>query len=376
MHSYDSWRSSANVEFLTKLCYLLEEHDGGESRWAEGRCGVELWQHCGHPISEPLLEAVRLGKDKTNLTECLASTYGLTPAVVAAAAPPKVRPRSYLIRTPSIPTEGPHARPERPAHLYPEMVHPALREKGRAMPQRTLDKQARVTHEITNDSKRSQARGIMVHFLLPKIHRQRKKVRREMARQKRMLDSLGFHLAREAEKKTSEASRKSWDSLGEPHSLLMEECPADNLKHSSALTGASGLAGVSTSMPHSPPTEAGGVRPPMGGAGGIVPPPQSKGSGAMGIIMPLYTVGIVVFFVYTIMKVLFKKGHDDDKTPKLKDFGLDPEYRKYVFAEEYLDNADASTRDQIRRQQREDSRTSRRKFQQEMHPGATDTKIG
>ena len=75
-------------------------------------------------------------------------------------------------------------------------------------------------------------------------------------------------------------------------------------------------------------------------------------------------------------QVLFKKGHDDDKTPKLKDFGLDPEYRKYVFAEEYLDNADASTRDQIRRQQREDSRTSRRKFQQEMHPGATDTKIG
>uniref|UniRef100_A0A0P4VVW7 Resistance to inhibitors of cholinesterase protein 3 N-terminal domain-containing protein n=1 Tax=Scylla olivacea TaxID=85551 RepID=A0A0P4VVW7_SCYOL len=167
---------------------------------------------------------------------------------------------------PSARQEGPHARPERPAHLYPEMVHPALREKGRAMPQRTLDKQAR-------------------------------------------------------------------------------------------------------------PGPMPGVRPPMGGAGGIVPPPQSKGSGAMGIIMPLYTVGIVVFFVYTIMKVLFKKGHDDDKTPKLKDFGLDPEYRKYVFAEEYLDNADASTRDQIRRQQREDSRTARRKFQQEMHPGATDTKI-
>ena len=86
------------MEFLTKLCYLLEEHYGGESRWAEGRCGEELWQHCGHPISESLLEAVRLGKDKTNLTECLASTYGLTPAVVAAAAPPKVRPRPYFAR--------------------------------------------------------------------------------------------------------------------------------------------------------------------------------------------------------------------------------------------------------------------------------------
>ena len=97
----------------------------------------------------------------------------------------------------------------------------------------------------------------MVHFLLPKIHRQRKKVRREMARQKRMLDSLGLHLAREAEKESSEVSRKPWDSLGESHSLLMEECPADNLRHSSALMGDSGLAGVPNSVPHSPPTEAG-----------------------------------------------------------------------------------------------------------------------
>ncbi|XP_063609500.1 uncharacterized protein LOC134783533 isoform X2 [Penaeus indicus] len=114
-----------------------------------------------------------------------------------------------------------------------------------------------------------------------------------------------------------------------------------------------------------------GIRPPMGGAGGMVPPPQGKGSGAMGIIMPLYTVGIVVFFVYTIMKVLFKKGPDDDKTPKLKDFGLDPEYRKYVFAEEYLDNSEFSTRDQMRRQAREESR-SRRKVQQDQVP---ETKI-
>ncbi|XP_066985824.1 fibrous sheath CABYR-binding protein isoform X11 [Macrobrachium rosenbergii] len=158
---------------------------------------------------------------------------------------------------------GPHARPERPPHLYPEMMHPALREKGRAMPQRTIDKQAR-------------------------------------------------------------------------------------------------------------PGPMPGVRPPMGGAGGIVPPPQTKGSGAMGIIMPLYTVGIVVFFVYTIMKVLFKKGQDDDKTPKLKDFGLDPEYRKYVFAEEYLDNTDISTKDQMRRQAREESR-NRKKNQTEVPP---DTKIG
>lgn len=44
-----------------------------------------------------------------------------------------------------------------------------------------------------------------------------------------------------------------------------------------------------------------GMRPPMGGAG-FQQAPQ-KGSNSMGLIMPLYTVGIIAFFVYTIMKV-------------------------------------------------------------------------
>jgi len=45
-----------------------------------------------------------------------------------------------------------------------------------------------------------------------------------------------------------------------------------------------------------------GVRPPIGGAGYMVAPP--KGGGAMGIVMPLYTIGIVCFFIYTIVKVI------------------------------------------------------------------------
>ncbi|XP_066985821.1 fibrous sheath CABYR-binding protein isoform X9 [Macrobrachium rosenbergii] len=258
------WKDEANVYFLHQLCYLLEEQHqtstgaGSPMRWTGDECWQVLKTACGVEVSEALVSDVRLGKDKSNLTNCLATRYSLTPAIVAAAAPPRVRPRPYFPQG-----MGPHARPERPPHLYPEMMHPALREKGRAMPQRTIDKQAR-------------------------------------------------------------------------------------------------------------PGPMPGVRPPMGGAGGIVPPPQTKGSGAMGIIMPLYTVGIVVFFVYTIMKVLFKKGQDDDKTPKLKDFGLDPEYRKYVFAEEYLDNTDISTKDQMRRQAREESR-NRKKNQTEVPP---DTKIG
>jgi len=44
------------------------------------------------------------------------------------------------------------------------------------------------------------------------------------------------------------------------------------------------------------------MRPPMGGAGHVVPAP--KGSGTMGIVMPIYTIGIVVFFMYTVMKVM------------------------------------------------------------------------
>lgn len=45
------------------------------------------------------------------------------------------------------------------------------------------------------------------------------------------------------------------------------------------------------------------MRPPLGGAGHVVPAP--KGSGTMGIIMPLYTLGIVLFFLYTIVKVKY-----------------------------------------------------------------------
>ncbi|KAK8727014.1 hypothetical protein OTU49_009881, partial [Cherax quadricarinatus] len=263
------WKESANVHFVRQLCYLLEEHQAGvsppsppaggqqvsTSRWTSEQCWAQIRHTCGLELTEVMLEGVRLGLDKSNLTECLVNSYSLTPALIAAAAPPRIKPRPYLPQGVST-----HARPERPAHLYPEMIHPALREKGRALPQRTIDKQAR-------------------------------------------------------------------------------------------------------------PGPMPGVRPPMGGAGGIIPPPQGKGSGAMGIIMPLYTVGIVVFFVYTIMKVLFKKGQDDDRTPKLKDFGLDPEYRKYVFAEEYLDNADVSSKDQFRHQQRDESR-SRRKYQHDQQAEA------
>ncbi|KFM61532.1 Resistance to inhibitors of cholinesterase protein 3, partial [Stegodyphus mimosarum] len=57
---------------------------------------------------------------------------------------------------------------------------------------------------------------------------------------------------------------------------------------------------------------------------------QPKSGGAMSIIMPIYTVGIIVFFVYTVLKLVFKKPSEADKKPLIKDFHMDPEYRKFV----------------------------------------------
>ena len=44
-----------------------------------------------------------------------------------------------------------------------------------------------------------------------------------------------------------------------------------------------------------------GMRPTMGGPG--IQQQQPKGGGTMGVIMPIYTIAIIIFFVYTTMKV-------------------------------------------------------------------------
>ncbi|KAJ8678811.1 hypothetical protein QAD02_014598 [Eretmocerus hayati] len=51
---------------------------------------------------------------------------------------------------------------------------------------------------------------------------------------------------------------------------------------------------------HMPPIK---MRPPLGG-GHVVSVP--KGEGSLGLLMPLYTIGIVIFFLYTISKVLMR----------------------------------------------------------------------
>ncbi|XP_076635752.1 RIC3 acetylcholine receptor chaperone isoform X4 [Colletes latitarsis] len=78
------------------------------------------------------------------------------------------------------------------------------------------------------------------------------------------------------------------------------------------------------------------MRPPLGGAGHVVPAP--KGSGIMGIIMPLYTLGIVLFFLYTIVKVL-KKNSDGEIISEYPGAAAEKEFRKMVFSPEVFASA-------------------------------------
>ena len=53
------------------------------------------------------------------------------------------------------------------------------------------------------------------------------------------------------------------------------------------------------------------MRPTIGGPG--IQPNQKQASGSMSVIMPIYTVAIIVFFIYTTMKILFKNKTEDEE---------------------------------------------------------------
>ncbi|XP_018317492.1 uncharacterized protein RIC-3 isoform X8 [Mycetomoellerius zeteki] len=75
------------------------------------------------------------------------------------------------------------------------------------------------------------------------------------------------------------------------------------------------------------------MRPPPGGAGHVVPAP--KGNNPMGIIMPVYTVAIIVFFVYTIIKV-FKINTESEIISEYSGAAAEREFRRKVFNPEAL----------------------------------------
>uniref|UniRef100_A0A182NLX1 Resistance to inhibitors of cholinesterase protein 3 N-terminal domain-containing protein n=1 Tax=Anopheles dirus TaxID=7168 RepID=A0A182NLX1_9DIPT len=78
------------------------------------------------------------------------------------------------------------------------------------------------------------------------------------------------------------------------------------------------------------------MRPPMGAGSHQA----AKSANSMGFIMPLYTIGIVSFFIYTIMKLIFKKS---PATP-YAEVKPDPAFRNEVFTtEQYIKRPDDGT---------------------------------
>uniref|UniRef100_A0A1B6M4H4 Resistance to inhibitors of cholinesterase protein 3 N-terminal domain-containing protein n=1 Tax=Graphocephala atropunctata TaxID=36148 RepID=A0A1B6M4H4_9HEMI len=228
------------IKIMTQLCekilssqsdfdkrLLLSFQQGKLTKEIVHKCNAEVHDKCNIDITEFLNDKVRLGRTyqqmlselrSLNSSFCLKTNFGISPGLIGA-------PRRMRV------WEAKNLRQERPPHLRPHMIHPALREKGRAIPH---------------------------SHIVPRV--------------------------------------------------MEKETPA------------------ATPLPMP------GMRPPMGGAGHVVPAP--KGSSTMGIIMPLYTIGIVIFFMYTMMKLIFKKS---DESTAYKEFQPDPEFRRVVFSDtEYV----------------------------------------
>nr|ARU12125.1 resistance to inhibitors of cholinesterase 3 variant 2 [Locusta migratoria manilensis] len=225
------------IKIMTEMCGNILHHHSEldpkinvaflQGKWSKemvNTCRSDVLEKCGVDITAFLNEKVRLGHSykqmldgirSFNISVCLKTNFGVPPSLIGA-------PRRMRILSATRPI-----RQERPPHLRPDMLHPALRERGRAIPQ---------------------------SHIVPRI------VEKE----------------------------------GRPGPIP-------------------------------------GMRPPMGGAGHVVPAPKTGGT--MGIIMPMYTIGIVIFFMYTIMKVMFKKPSDHSSS--YGEFHPDPEFRKIVFAEDY-----------------------------------------
>lgn len=70
-----------------------------------------------------------------------------------------------------------------------------------------------------------------------------------------------------------------------------------------------------------------------------------------------YTGENLFYQCSNLYQILFKKPPEEvvpvKPQPILKDYGMDPEHRKYVFAEEYANGSERSMREEFNREDRE-----------------------
>jgi hypothetical protein len=196
------------------------------------RCRQEVLETCGIDISVVLQEQVRLGQNVKQILDeirslngslCLKYNYGVAPWKLGV-------PHRISV---NVDPSNPNIRQERPLHLRSELIHPAFRERGRAIPQPQPATPVR------------------------------------------------------------------------PPPRVVEGRPGP--------------------VP--------GMRPTIGGAGHVVPPPK-QGTSSMSVIMPIYTIGIVIFFTYTLMKIIFKKQPESVGGSLYPPVDPDPHFRKEVFESE------------------------------------------
>ncbi|XP_076268942.1 uncharacterized protein LOC143201646 isoform X2 [Rhynchophorus ferrugineus] len=223
------------IKIMSELCSTIIEGKaaakGPGSQDLVAQCRKAVLETCGIDISAVLQERVSLGHSTKQILEevrslngslCLKYNFGVSPWSLG------VSHRIHLNVDPAS-----TIRQERPSHLRPEMVHPAFKERGRAIPQ--------------------------------------------------------------------------------PESTTRRPGPPPKI-----------VQGRPGPIP--------GMRPAMGGPGHVVPPSKQANNGFLGVLMPVYTIGFVVFFTYTIMKLVFKKKPEEYAGSSLyPQVDTDDQFHKEVF---------------------------------------------
>ncbi|XP_060515857.1 interaptin isoform X2 [Cylas formicarius] len=219
------------IRIMSELCKSIinAKAEPPTSQAIVRQCRKAVLESCGIDISAVLQEKVGLGHSVKQILEevrslngslCLKHHFGVSPWRLGVPHRVTLSMGSSSIRQ------------ERPQHLRPEMIHPAFRERGRAIPQ-------------------------------------------------------------------SEAGA-NWRTNPSPR--IVEGRPGP--------------------IP--------GMRPTIGGAGHVVPSKQQN-NGVMGLLMPIYTIGFIIFFTYTIMKLVFKKKADAYQEETYPSCETNEEFRKQVF---------------------------------------------
>ncbi|KAL3288613.1 hypothetical protein HHI36_003050 [Cryptolaemus montrouzieri] len=124
------------IKIMSELCGNIIKEQMGDmplnGRQIINICQDEVMKTCGIDISAVLQEQVRLGQTTKQILDEIRSLNGSLCLKYNFGVPPWRLGVPHII---TIRNDSESVRQERPAHVRSEMVHPAFRERGRAIPQ-------------------------------------------------------------------------------------------------------------------------------------------------------------------------------------------------------------------------------------------------